>query len=90
MLCIFQGYELAPGYQKATQMDDYHIVKAFGQCFDSGTVLLATKRSTHQSEHHGTYYAVKKYHLEDCQKDINSFLKVYFISNSCILHLLLR
>ncbi|EFX60988.1 hypothetical protein DAPPUDRAFT_122657, partial [Daphnia pulex] len=43
--------------------DFYNILKSYGQCFNSGVVLLATKK-------------MRKYNVEDCRKEICRFLKV--------------
>jgi len=57
-------------------LDAYNIIKSFGQCFDSGVVLLASKKSSYQSDNQ-SFLAVRKYNLEDCRKEICRFLKVY-------------
>ncbi|KAK4008801.1 STE20-related kinase adapter protein alpha isoform X2 [Daphnia magna] len=58
---------------EAGQLDAYNIIKSFGQCFDSGIVLLATKKSSQKSG--CSFLAVRKYNLEDCRKEICRFLK---------------
>ena len=41
------------------ELDAYNIIKSFGQCFDAGTVLLATRRNLGPADE--TYLAVRKY-----------------------------
>lgn len=59
-----------------SQLDTYNIIKTFGHCYDAGTVLLATRKNTYSDQN--TYLVVKKYHLENSQREISLFLKVCF------------
>ena len=80
MSCWFCLYNLqnlgeqAVNVDSQSRPDSYHCIKAFGHCFDSGIVLLATRKVNGVEDQN--YLAVRKYSLENCHKDIGLFLKV--------------
>ena len=59
-----------------SSLDSYRAVKIIGHCFDAGRVLLATAKECQSSSQSGLV-AVKQYSLDNCQRDLGLFLKVY-------------